>query len=653
MQFRALFIPMFKTRPSRLVALLMLGAALSLPATYPAPSFAQQTKGQKAAPANPANDAAKPDAVKPGAGDPPSGAAKEGAAAADDQTADDGLQDGERDAPGDAGAYLASRQAVLGNDYAAGVEWFGRALQADPDNPTLLEGSILSNIGVGDFTAAAQSAYRLGARGGQSQIGSIAIIVDRAARGEFDALLAQQKAGQKVGAVLDALVGAWSELGAGHMNDALAEFDALAKKDGLRPFALYHKALALAAAGDFEGAERIFSGEGGGAPLPLPGRGVMARIEVLSQLERSKDAQELMASAFGTDPDPMLDPLRARLAAGEALDFDVVRNATDGIAEVFLSLAGALNGEANAAYTLIYARAAAFLRPDLTDAVLLAGGLLNQQKQFDQAAALYASVPDTAPGYYIAEIGRAEATTSLGQSDAAIEILKALARKYPQNITVQVALGDGYKRAEKWSDALRAYDAALALPAPDETRMWPVYFSRGMSYERSGDFPKAEADMRKALELAPDQPQVLNYLGYSYVDRGEHLDEALDMIQRAVAARPDSGYIIDSLAWALYRLGRYGEAVGYMEKASLLEPVDPVVTDHLGDIYWAAGRQMEARFQWRRALSFSPEEKDATRIRRKLEVGLDAVLAEEGAKPLQAVKAAQSPADKPKSSDVD
>jgi Flp pilus assembly protein TadD len=146
--------------------------------------------------------------------------------------------------------------------------------------------------------------------------------------------------------------------------------------------------------------------------------------------------------------------------------------------------------------------------------------------------------------------------------------------------------------------------------------------------------------MRKALELEPNQPQVLNYLGYSFVDRGEKLDEALAMIQRAVAGQPDSGYILDSLAWAYYRLGRYDEALVPMEQASLLEPVDPVVTDHLGDVYWAVGRTREAEFQWHRALSFEPIEKDAARIRLKLEKGLDAVLATEGAAPLKPVDAA-------------
>ena len=170
-------------------------------------------------------------------------------------------------------------------------------------------------------------------------------------------------------------------------------------------------------------------------------------------------------------------------------------------------------------------------------------------------------------------------------------------------------------------------------------RHWSLFYSRGICHERGGDFPAAEVDFRRALALNPDQPQVLNYLGYSLVDRGEKLPEALEMIERAVAAQPDQGYILDSLAWALFRLGRHDEALKPMEQASLLEPVDPVVTDHLGDVYWMVGRTLEAQFQWRRALSFDPAEKDAQRIRRKLEVGLDVVMAEEAAAAAPAVKA--------------
>jgi Flp pilus assembly protein TadD len=182
---------------------------------------------------------------------------------------------------------------------------------------------------------------------------------------------------------------------------------------------------------------------------------------------------------------------------------------------------------------------------------------------------------------------------------------------------------------ERFDEAEVAYTAAIDLLPEVNDNDWVLFFYRGIAHEQSKDWAAAEADFRQALDLNPTQPQVLNYLGYGLVDRGEKLEEALGMIKKAVAGDPKQGYIIDSLAWAYFKLGRYAEALEPMERASLLEPVDPIVTDHLGDVYWMNDRKLEARFQWRRALSFEPTEKDAERIRRKLEVGLDVVMQEE------------------------
>ena len=240
----------------------------------------------------------------------------------------------------------------------------------------------------------------------------------------------------------------------------------------------------------------------------------------------------------------------------------------------------------------------------------------------------------------LAEIGRAEALESAGNTEAALEALRNLSRSHAGVMQVHVALGDMLRRAEKFDEAITAYTAALDLVAAPQEQHWVLFYTRGIAHERQKQWDQAEADFRKALALSPDQAQVLNYLGYGFIDMNRNLDEALAMIERAVELAPNTGYILDSLAWGYYRLGRYADALAPMEKASLMEPVDPIVTDHLGDVYWAVGRKLEARFQWRRALSFDPEEKEADRIRRKLEVGLDAVLAEEGAAPLKPVDAA-------------
>ncbi len=535
----------------------------------------------------------------------------------------------------DAGAYLAARSAVIASDYAEATSWFTRALITDPSNVQLLDGALIGRLSMGDFEGAVAIAPRLIQLNTVSASANITLMADQAKRGAFEDFLKDQDAGRSINPALDGLATAWAELGAGRMSDALASFDEVAKLQGMGPFARYHKALALASVGDFEGADAILSDN-----LRVNRRGMIARIQILSQLERGEDALELMNREFGQEPEPLLDSLRTRLAAGETLPFDIVRNATDGVAEVFFSVAGALNGEAADGYTLIYARIAQFLRPDHIDSILLAANLLQQQGQTDLAIQTYALVPATDPSFFAAELGRADAQAISGDTDAAIATLTELAETNGDLMMVHLSLGDLLRNEERFDEASQAYDRALASVREINQRHWVIYYSRGITHERGKQWELADADFRKALELNPGQPVVLNYLGYSLVERGEKLDEALGMIEQAVAAEPESGYIIDSLAWALFKLGRYDEALAPMEKASLLEPVDPIVTDHLGDVYWAVGRKLEAEFQWHRALSFDPEEDQAIRIRRKLEVGLDAVLQEEGELPLTERRAA-------------
>ncbi|MCZ8334514.1 MAG: tetratricopeptide repeat protein [Rhodobacteraceae bacterium] len=537
---------------------------------------------------------------------------------------------------GSAGAFLAARVAASENDFREAARWYDRLIATGVNDPATLEGAVIAHLSLGEMERAAELSRQLVQKGGRSQTAYIALLADQAKRGDYAGLIADTKAGRSVGRLVDDLVVAWAALGDGRMSDALAAFDALAKSPGLEAFGLYHKALALASVGDFEGADNILSGREAGQ-IALMRRGAIAHAQVLSQLERNPDALALLDRAFGAEADPQLDALRARLAAGEPIPFDIVRNAQDGIAEAFFTLATALRGEAEDGYTLVYARVTGDLRPDHTEARLLAGGLLEALDQHALAGEVYATIPPEDPAYHVAEVGRADTLIAEGKVDAALEVLQALTRSHGHLVEVQSAMADALRREERFADAIPYYTAAIDRITETEQRHWTLYYSRGIANERAGNWPEAEADFRRALDLNPDQPQVLNYLGYSFVDRGENLDEALGMIERAVAAQPDAGYIIDSLAWALFRLGRYDEAVEPMERAALLEPVDPVVTDHLGDVYWAVGRKLEAQFQWHRALSFDPTEKDADRIRRKLEVGLDAVLAEEGAKPLTEV----------------
>ena len=539
----------------------------------------------------------------------------------------------------DAGSYLAARSAMFESDYDAAAQYYARALVRDPTNQSMLENASTAFLGLGDIDRAATMAERYRAAGGTSQLSSLILLGNAAREKDWDALLADLDAGQTVGPLFDGLAKSWALVGAGRMTEALAAFDDVASNEGVEAFGLYHKALALSSVGDFESAARIFSGEAG-TTLRLTRRGVVAYAEVLSQLERNVDALDLIQQSFGASLDPYLEDLRARLEASEVVAFNSVRTPTDGLSEVYFSIASALRSEAQEEYTLLYARMAMALRPDHTDALLLTAELLEDLERYALATEVYDTVARDDPSFHAAEMGRADALRRSGREDAAVEVLQQLTESHGHLPLVHVSLGDTLRGLERFEEANKPYNTALDMIADPQPQHWIVYFARGITFERLDNWPAAEADFRKALELRPDQPQVLNYLGYSMLEMQINMDEALALIERAVEQRPDSGYIIDSLGWGLYRLGRYDEAVPHMEKAVERMPIDPIVNDHLGDVYWAVGRYREAEFQWHRALSFITDDTDLDdvdpdRIRRKLEVGLDAVLIEEGAPPLR------------------
>jgi tetratricopeptide (TPR) repeat protein len=536
------------------------------------------------------------------------------------------------------GAYLAARIASFNGDYRAAADYYLEALISDPSNVLILENATLALAGLGDFTRAGALAKRLEQLSVDSQLARIINVAALVERDAVDRVVADMDAGLSIGPLVDNLLRAWAYFYQGQMSDALTMFDETAEMPGMRGFAVYHKALALASVGDFEGAEALFA-DPENRVLRASRRGVLANVQILSQLERNADAVALIDEVFGTELDPGTAVLRARLEAGDTLPFTVITSGRDGLAEVFYTVAGALNGEASDAFTLVYSRTAEFLRPDHVDSLLLSAALLEQLGQHALATEVYLKVPADDPAFYVAEIGRAGSLDAAGRPDAATEVLTQLAKAHPEVPVVHVTLGDHYSRQEDWQNAIAAYDKAVGLFSVEERGQWVVYYARAIAHERLGNWDKAEPDFLRALDLEPDQPRVLNYLGYSYVEKQEKLDVALDMIERAVAARPDSGYIVDSLGWVLYRLGRYEEAVPHMERAVELMPVDPVVNDHLGDVLWAVGRKVEAEFQWKRALSFVdpddvPTDLDPDRVRRKLDVGLDVVRSEEGADPI-------------------
>ena len=531
-------------------------------------------------------------------------------------------------AEGFAGPYLAARSANIANDYSAAAYYYSQAMSAAPDNELVLQGGLFALVASGDVQAGNAIARKMAAAGLKDEFSQTTLMVNAMAREDYAATLAVlANTEMDMNPLVRHLATGWAMIAKGEVEAGLASFTTASENDAITAFGLYHKGLALAYLGRLEDADAIFK-----TGKAYVNRGaLMAHAQIMAQLGRTDEALAFMMNGPGARvSDRGADALRVRLSDGKLVSFDRVTGPKDGVAEIFFVLADALKTQNSGRLALFYAQLAAFLQPDNAETRLLIGDVLTAQSRFDLALQAYEAVPQTDPLALDATMGRALSLRRNGQLQEAANTLKAALDLHPDAISLWQSLGDILRRNNQPEEAKTAYSAAInLLPAPDIRPAWRLFYSRAIVEQTAGDWPAAEADFRHALSLNPGQADVLNYLGYSLVDRGEKLDEALGMIETAVKAQPDSGAIADSLGWVYYRLGRYDEAVKAMETAVKLLPVDPILSDHYGDVLWRIGRKREARYQWRRALSYGPEPQDAVRIRDKLARGLDAVLAGE------------------------
>lgn len=543
-----------------------------------------------------------------------------------------------------AGPYLAARIAVVDNDFIVAARYFKQAIAHDPGDPFLQDSALVSMISAGQLDGALELAQQMTSDGKDgTELAGLVLRAQYAQAEDWDGLLAEIARAAPPGSddgpqgndLLDGMLAAWAKLGAGNATEALADFAAMAKVPGAAGMLDYQLAMARALAGDYEGAEELLSRDGADSHL----MGVLARAQVLAQLDRRDEALALLDAVPAGASEPQIVDLRRRLEAGEDVIFDVVKSPRDGIAQVFLTFATALASSPEPEpLALIHARLASWVAPELGEARLVTAQILQMHEQYDLAEAEFEALRRLGQVRPVAELSRIDSLSRAERFDEAEKAALALTAAQPDLPQAWIAQGDLLRQQDKFSAAVPAYDKALSLIPEDQgdQRWFPLY-ARGIALERSGQFDRAEADLKAALEIRPDQPSLLNYLGYSWIDRGENLDEALKLIQKAVELSPDDGYIQDSLAWAYFRLGRYQDAVEPMELAARSMSADPLVNDHLGDVYWMVGRKREAEVQWRRALSLKPTETeddvDPERIKAKLERGLDAVMAEEGAGP--------------------
>jgi tetratricopeptide (TPR) repeat protein len=520
-----------------------------------------------------------------------------------------------------AGNYLAALVAGADRDTTAAATYFRETLRADPRNPELIDRAFAAALANGNMEDAFQLADRLLMRDPNNSLARLTAAVRAIADGQY-AVARVQLAGGEAGRAHDVtttLLTAWSFAGLSDGKDALTTLDRI-RDASFAVFRDYHAGLIADLTGNAPEALKRLKAAYDGEKNTLRLADAYARY--LARHGDRDGAKQIYESFAQILPHhPIVEGALADLAAGHPLD-PIIRNAKDGAAEVLYGLGGAGSRQGDELAALIYLRLALYLRPDHALAAVTVADLYEQLKQSQSAIDAYEMVPSASPMRASANIQAGLSLEALGRSAEATKRLQEIVAADPKDIDALSALGGLQRSAKNFADAAQTYDKAIALLDKPDRSNWTLFYFRAICFERTKQWPKAEADFKKALELFPDQPLVLNYLGYSWVDQGVNLDEAFKMLRRAVDLRPTDGYVVDSLGWANFKLGHYEEATRELEKAIELKPADPVVNDHLGDAYWRMGRKLDAHFQWNHARDMGPEPEDLPAILKKIDSGL-------------------------------
>ncbi len=520
------------------------------------------------------------------------------------------------------GSYLAARHAGVERDSGTAAAYYLNVLKADPRNADLLSRTFLSVLTDGDIDEAGRLADRLIQLDRTDRIARLVIGV-RALKQKQYAIARQNFAQSVRGPVTDltaTLLSAWALAGAGDTRAAVDTLDRLAGPDWYAIFKDLHAGLIFDVANNKKEAGKRYERAYKADPMAL--RTVQAYAHYLSRNGGKDDALKLYQQFNKAVADhPVVVAEMKEISAGDRLP-PLADSPRAGAAEALYGLGASIGRRGGEDLALVYLQLALYLEPTHAMALLSLADLYDSLKKPELAIKIYDRIPASSPLRRNAEIQVASDLDSLDRTDEAKKRLEALIAEHPKDSEAIIALGNILRGRKAFADCAEVYSKAVGNLAVPEKANWVLFYFRGICYERSKQWPKAEADLKKALELFPDQPLVLNYLGYSWVDQGVNLDEGMSMIRRAVEQRPDDGYIVDSLGWANFRIGNYEEAVKDLDRAVELKPDDSTINDHLGDAYWRVGRVLEAHFQWSHAKDLNPDPEELPKIEQKLKSGL-------------------------------
>jgi tetratricopeptide (TPR) repeat protein len=514
------------------------------------------------------------------------------------------------------GNFLVGRFAGGEQDTRMAADSLLSALRADPDQLELVQRAFIASLLDGRADA-----LRLARRLPDNASAQLVLFGAEVVAGRWDRAEARARALNRQGpvAALQPVLLAWSQAGRGQTDLAIATLRPLAEQGRFRALNALHAALIADLANRPREAERFVRLALTDQPDPTL-RLAMLSAGILNRAARPAEAARLLEQLSLSNDElalAVLEPARQMVLTQRA-----IQGPADGIAEAYVALGSAMRGQGLEEMAMLMARLALRLRPNFGPALLLLADTLAEAERLDAARETLAQISEGDPLFGPARLRQAGLLDRLGRGDEAEALLRRQAEALPNLPQPLTRLGDLQRRRGRFAEAAQTYDAAIARSQPIKPGDWPLFYARGISRERSGNWPGAEADLLRALELSPEQPFVLNYLAYTWADMGVNLERAKSMLEGAAAQRPNDGNIADSLGWVLFRMGQLPAAIAALERAVELEPRNATINDHLGDVYWAAGREREARFQWQRALNMDPEPAEAARIQDKVQSGL-------------------------------
>ncbi len=529
-----------------------------------------------------------------------------------------------------AGTYLAGNFAAAQGDLKAATNFYSSTLKDAPDNADLLERTFLFAAEGGVLDRAIALSSRVLAVDPDNRPAHLVSQIGAVMKKDYVAAIkdATAPANGLFASLTNRIVEAWSRAGSHDIDAALAALDALSNQRGVDGLRLMHKALILEYAGKDKEADDAYK-----AAMAVMGtgpRGTEAYGRFLLRHNRADDAKALYQRAAKENPgNPFAEWALHDLSAVKN-PAPMINSPAEGIAEGLFGIAASLNDQRSTEVAVLYLNLALYLRPEFDLGRVLLASRYEALEKYDSANVIYGRIAQSSPYYAMTQVQAGINDGRQGKTNEGILKLKALSAVQPQELDVWTALGDLFRSSDQYKEAAEAYNRAIAgLPAGDR-RLTGLYYARGVSLERSNRWEDAERDFQAALKINPNRADVLNYLGYSWVEKGQHLDQAVAMLEKARALRPMDGFIADSVGWAYFRLGRYQDAVRTLEEAVQLAPGAPDVNEHLGDAYWRAGRKIDARYQWQHALQLKPDAKEKPVLERKLQFGLDAVAATGG-----------------------